>query len=143
MAKPKKRSKGQSFAGIPRVVLDNPDYIGLGGNSIRLLVELARQFKGNNNGDLTAAWSLMQSRGFNSKDTLAKAIKELLSANLIVRTRTGLFQNPSSRCALYALTWQPINECVGKDLEVEPTIRPPRAFSLERNLKKCPVQKQY
>jgi hypothetical protein len=33
---------------------------------------------------------------------------------------------------LYAITWQPINECEGKDLEVRATSTPHRKFSLEK-----------
>ena len=55
-----------------------------------------------------------------------------MEANLIIKTREGKFQNPHSRCALYAITWQQIDECEGKDLEVRPTSTPPRKFSLEK-----------
>lgn len=123
----------KSYAGIPRIVCDNPDYIGLSGNAAKLLFELARQFKGKNNGDLQAAFSLMQKRGYKSKDTLNKNIKELLAANLIIKTRHGKFINPGGVCALYALTWEPIDECQGKNLEVGPTRNAPRVFSLEKN----------
>ena len=34
---------------------------------------------------------------------------------------------------LYALTWQPIDECRGKNLELSPTTTAPRKFSLEQN----------
>jgi hypothetical protein len=133
MTSKKGKRKGHvSFAGIPRIVCDHEDYINLGGNAVRLLVELSRQYNGKNNGNLTAAWTCMSKRGFKSKETLSKAIKELVAANLIMITRTGYFQNPGGRCSLYALAWQPIDECLGKNLELKPTVRPPRQFSLER-----------
>ena len=75
---------------------------------------------------------LLKERGFRSKETLSRAINELLEARLIMRTRVGYFQNPGGRCALYALTWQPIDECGGK-LEVAATSKAPRIFSLEKN----------
>ena len=49
----------------------------------------------------------------------------------LVKTRTGQFTNPGGVCALYAITWQPIDECKGKKLHVAPTNTPPRKFSLE------------
>ena len=60
--------------------------------------------------------------------TVCTAIKELIDANLILKTREGRFLNPGGRCALYAVTWQPIDDCFGKDLEVKATIKAPRSF---------------
>ena len=140
------RKKGESFAGIPRVVMDCPDYIGLSGNAIRLLNEMAYQYKGANNGDLSPAWTLMKVRGFSSKATLDRAVKELVAAGMIVLTRQGQFiRNVTS---LYAVTWEPIHECPSKHLELEPTRNKYRDFNKERHLgwpKKTdrPVQKLY
>jgi len=132
MAKPRKGKhaiKG-GFSGIPRIVMDHPDYINLSGNAVKLLNELARQYRGNNNGDLTTAYSLLKDRGFKSKGTIERNRNELLKAELIIKTREGRFTNPHGVCALYALSWQPIDECKNK-LEVSPTTTPPRKFSLE------------
>ena len=129
MARTKHKQKA-SYAGIPRVVMECPDYFNLSGSAVRLLNEMAYQFKGGNNGDLCPAWTLMKVRGFCSKTTLSKAIKELLQAEMILLTRQGQFirHKPS----LYALTWAPIDECSGKDLEESSTRIPSRNFSLER-----------
>lgn len=129
-SKSKGRSQIRSFAGIPRVVMESADYLGLGGNAIRLLLELAYQYKGKNNGDLCAAYSVMRKRGFKSKQTLANALKQLLDANLIEKTREGVFMNPGGRCALYALTWVPRDECDGKH-DLKATSNPIRKFSME------------
>jgi hypothetical protein len=129
--KHKQHVKG-GFSGIPRVVMDHPDYINLSGNAVKLLNELARQYRGNNNGDLTVAWSLLKDRGFKSKGTIERNRDELLQAGLILKTREGRFANPHGVCALYALTWQSIDECNNK-LEVDATATPPRKFSLENN----------
>ena len=135
MSRSRLKSKGRNssgrFAGIPLTVMASEDYVSLSGNGVRLLLELARQYNGHNNGNLSAAYSQMQERGFRSRTTLAKALKELQDKTLILCTRAGYFANPGSRCALYALTWQSIDECRGKSLEVLPTTVPPRRFSLE------------
>ena len=120
------------------MVLNHPDYLGLSGNAVKLLVQLAYQYRGKNNGDLTVSWSVMRKRGFRAKETLAKVTRELLEAGMITRTRTGRFLNPGGVCALYALTWEPIDDCPGKQLEVAPTIRPPRQFSMETSKKPGP-----
>jgi len=129
LARTKHKQKA-SFAGIPRVVMECPDYINLNGSAVKLLIEMACQFKGGNNGDLCPAWTLMKERGFCSKTTLSKAIKELLQAEMILLTRQGHFIK--NKASLYALTWAPIDECSGKYLEVLPTRIPSRNFSLER-----------
>ena len=138
MSKNSKRSNSKSFAGIPRVVMDSPDFINLKSGAVRLLLELAKQFNGRNNGDLTVAHSLLKRRGISSKNTITKATAELIEANMILRTRQGVFLNPGGRCALYALTWLPIDECPGKQLEVKETLVPPRAFSTEHIKKPGP-----
>lgn len=135
MARRQKNGEGRlptkSFAGIPRIVMDTDDYKNLNGNAIRLLLDFAYQYRGNNNGDLSATYSRMNARGFKSKETLANALKSLRDANLIIRTREGMFLNPGGRCALYALTWQPIDECNGKH-DMNPTTTPVRKFSFEK-----------
>ena len=124
----KGKRAGQSFAAIPRGVMDNPDYKSVSGNGVKLLVELAYQYRGYNNGDLTTAFSVLKNRGWSSRQTIDRAKKELLKHGLILQTREGKFLNPGGRCALYALTWLPVDECQGKDLEVKPTNTPPRTF---------------
>ena len=142
MARTSPKAKGRkergSFAGIPKVVMRHPDYIALSPNAKNLLLEFAFQFNGYNNGNLNAAWSNLNKRGWKSKTTLSKALKELLASNFIILTRTGYFQNPGKRCALYALTWRPINECPGKDLEVKSTEKAHRQFAPALQKKPCP-----
>ena len=125
-----KHKQKASFAGIPRLVMECPDYTNLSSNAIRLLVELAYSYKGGNNGDLCPAWTLMKERGFRSKATLTRVIKELVAAEMIMLTRQGQFIR--NRAGLYALTWASIDECAGKQLDESPTRTPPRNFSLER-----------
>ena len=129
MARAKHKQKA-SFAGIPRIVMECPDYTNLSSNAIRLLVELAYSYKGGNNGDLCPAWTLMKERGFRSKATLTRVIKELVAAEMIMLTRQGQFIR--NKAGLYALTWASIDECAGKQLDESPTRTPPRNFSLER-----------
>ena len=145
MARSKHKQKA-SFAGIPRIVMECPDYTNLSSNAIRLLVELAYSYKGGNNGDLCPAWTLMKERGFRSKATLTRVIKELVAAEMIMLTRQGQFIR--NKAGLYALTWASIDECSGKYLDESPTRTPPRNFSLERQQgwpRKLdpPVQKLY
>ncbi|MAR01458.1 MAG: hypothetical protein CMI00_13085 [Oceanospirillaceae bacterium] len=128
-----KNATRRSFAGIPRNVMESPDFRALSPNARNLLLILAYYYRGKNNGDLSAPFKVMKEQwGFNSPETLNKAKKELLERNLIIETRAGRFQNPGGTCSLYALTWEPINDCGGK-LDVAATITPPRCFSIERS----------
>jgi hypothetical protein len=133
----KGRKESGRFVGLPFCVLKSNDYIGLSYKSKALLIDLALQYNGKNNGDLTAAFAILKKRGWVREATIFTAVQELMVANLIIRTREGKFQNPHRRCGLYALTWKPIDECIGKDLDVAPTTTPPRKFSLEKN--KTPI----
>ena len=75
---------------------------------------LLYQYKGRNNGDLSASYTIMRTMGFVSKDTLQRAKNELIESGLITQTREGRFLNPGGVCALYALTWLNLDECDGK-----------------------------
>jgi len=110
--------------------MDHQSYQSLSGGAVKLLLEFARQYKGKNNGDLTAAFSILKNRGFNSKDTIRRAIFELVSSRLIIETREGRFINPGGRCALYAITWKNIDECPGKELNEPPTNAPVVKYSM-------------
>lgn len=126
--KAKGRRERGSFAQIPASVLQSAEFHGITGEAVRLLLALAAQYNGHNNGNLCAALSLAKQYGFRSGDTLARAIAGLLEAGLIIRTREGMFQGAGSKCALYAIAWKPIDACPGKGLTVEPTNAPPRLF---------------
>lgn len=128
--KPKERA---NYAGIPRVVMDSDDFKSLPGNAVKLLLALSYQYRGKNNGDLTAAYSVMSKKfGFKSQATLSAALNALLGAGMIQRTRIHQFMNPGRKCALYAVTWVSRDECDGK-LDCGPTVKPLRNFKLETN----------
>lgn len=112
------------FLHIPDVLADEEDFISLTGSALRLLIDIARQYNGMNNGDLCASMSLMRKRGWSSNNLLDRAKKELIAKKFIELTKQGgLGMGPD----LYAITWQPINECGGK-LDVKATTKPSRAL---------------
>ena len=74
-------------------------------------MDLVVQYRGDNNGDLCAAWKLMKPRGWRSEATLHKAKRELIELGLIVETRKGWRPNKAS---LYAVTWLDLDYCGGK-----------------------------
>lgn len=99
-------SIGERFVGIPHSVVFSPGYVTLSPWAIKLLVDLGAQYTGRNNGDLAAAWKLMQPRGWNSETTLNRCRRELVDAGFITEMRKG--RRPNT-CSLYALTWRPLN----------------------------------
>lgn len=130
--KSKGRSERGRFLALPHALLKNPDFKSLSGSALKVLIHLGSQYNGKNNGDLSATLSDIRDAGVRSSSTLVAAIAELQEKHLIVCTRAGRFMNPGGRCALYALTWQAVDECPGEELEHSPTATPLRALSLER-----------
>ncbi|WP_374249402.1 hypothetical protein [Thermomonas sp.] len=113
-----RKSNGWFFR-FPVEVLDSPAYCGLSFKARALLLDIGAQYRGNNNGDLAAPWSWMRARGWKSKDTLKRALDELLQAGMIELTRQGGLHCPN----LYAVTWIGIDDCSGK-LDVKPNPAP-------------------
>lgn len=128
--KGKKTTVEGGFSGIPRRVMDHPDWIGLGPSAKVLLQILAYQYRGKNNGDLSAAFKLVSRHGFKSKETLSNALTDLLERRMVVMTREGRFTNPGGVCSLYALAWEKIDPCPGKMITVS-TGKAPRDFGRE------------
>lgn len=106
----KGRRSGKSFVQMPHDLINHAAFTSLSPRAVKLLLDICAQYKGHNNGDLSATMSLMKTRGWSSNDQLFKARDELVDKNLIQVTRQGGL----NRCTLYALTWFPINECGGK-----------------------------
>lgn len=112
------RKDSGRFLALPCSVLDSQEYARLSAYAVKLLIDLASQYRGKNNGDLAAAWSLMSARGWRSRATLDKARRELEEGGWIVRTRQGGRHKPT----LYALTFKGIDECAGKlDAHIRPS----------------------
>lgn len=104
-----RRTSGYFFP-MPQHILVSEQYARLSSKAVKLLLDLGGQFRGYNNGDMSAAWKLMERRGWNSRDTLAKALKELLDSGFIIKTRQG----GKNKTCLYGVTWLGIDECKGK-----------------------------
>lgn len=117
----KGRRESGHFIAIPTLILESSQYAALSPPTVKLLLDLFAQYRGNNNGDFCATWSLMNRRGWKSRDTLARAIKTLLASGFIVKARQGEKGHTSGhrRPTLYAVTWKGIDECGGK-LDIQP-----------------------
>ena len=105
-----KRDSG-AFLSLPLSVLNSRAYIEASPHARMLLIDLFAQYRGENNGDLSACWKFMKPRGWRSEATLAKAKRQLIDLGLIVETRKGARPNKAS---LYAVTWCALDLCGGK-----------------------------
>ena len=92
----------EGFTGIVHSVFESPAFTALSPHACKLLLELAGQYRGNNNGNLTVAWSVVSKRGWRSRSTLWRCKAELIEAGFVYVTRKG--HRPST-CELLALTW--------------------------------------
>ncbi|MFC0128668.1 hypothetical protein [Ralstonia solanacearum] len=120
MAKANKRRDSSRDAGgfvaIPWAVLDSAAYQELSHPAKALLMEIARQYRGYNNGRMIAALSYLKPRGWTSYDTINRAKRELLANGLIYETVKGCRPNKAS---WYACTWWGLDRLDGYDFAAE------------------------
>lgn len=116
MAKSKRHSSSSrdhgGFSAIPWIVLDSQAYLGLSHPAARLLMEMARQYHGDDNGRMIATLAYLKPRGWTSYDTIQRAKQELLNAGLIYETVKG---HRPHKASWYALTWLNLNKLDGFD----------------------------
>ncbi len=121
MARNRRRKPGgRSFLQLYHDMLDHANFATLSPRATKLLLDIASQYRGSNNGDLVATSSRLKSRAWNSNDQIRKGVIELEQRGFIVKTRQGRRPKVAN---LYALTWLPIDECRGK-LEIRSTDKP-------------------
>ena len=111
----------EPFVGIVRSVFEAPAFTTLSAHACKLLLELAGQYRGDNNGDLTVAWSVVSKRGWKSRTTLWRCKSELIEAGFVYVTRKG---HMPSTCELLALTWFPLDLSKKFDAEALAGFRP-------------------
>lgn len=126
--KVKGRRESGTFLALPHAILRSKNYINLSPKAIKLLIDLAMQFNGSNNGDYCKTWKIMKKRGWKSNATLHEALKELMYYGFIVCTRQG----GRHQASLYAVTWLAIDQCKGK-LDINETRTPPGDWKIEKN----------
>lgn len=115
---PERNEKG-GYVPLPHCVIRSDGYAHLSAYAVKLLNDMLSQYYGSNNGDFHATFSLLKKRGWKSKGTLNKAIKELIATGFIEVSRQG----GRNKCSLYAVTFYAVDECKGK-LDIQPTNKP-------------------
>jgi len=126
---PTGRGSNVHFLRLTRTVYGSDNFKKLSFPAVKLLIDIAIQYRGNNNGDLQATYTLIRKRGWNSSSTLNRARQELLYYGFIEMTRQGGL----GRCSLFAVSWESIDDCDGKH-DYAPTRTPSLLFQESRTV---------
>lgn len=107
-------ARAERYALLPDDVLMSPAVSTLSLAAFKVLVVLAAQYCGRNNGKLTLPFSVARGYGICSKGTLISALRELADRGLVLETHKGGL--PPYGCSRYALTWRELDpdEAAGK-----------------------------
>ncbi len=117
----KRRDTGRDpggFVALPWRVLDSAAYMGLSPTAKALLLEVARQFRGDDNGRMLLSRVYMATRGWYSAGVIQQAKTELLAAGLIFQTVMGY---RPAKASWYAVTWRKLDKIAGYDSGTEIT----------------------
>ena len=110
----KQKRDGDRHIALPHVVIDSPSYRALGYAARALLIDIARQYTGTNNGKLVACDNALKPQGWNSHQTITRAVRELVDAGLLIQTRMGMRPN---RAAWFALGYYALDKVEGIDID--------------------------
>ncbi len=107
---------GKGFVALPLVVLNSPGYRLASHPARALLIDIAMQYTGHNNGKLTACAKYLNAKGWRSNDTIVRARRELLECGLLIETRKGARPN---KAAWFALAWFDLDPVQGLDIDAK------------------------
>lgn len=108
------------FTALPHSVIHSQQYRKLGFAARSLLFDIAAQYDRTNNGKLVCCTKYLRPLGWNSNDTVTRALRELKESGLLIETRVGMMP-PYSRAAWFAIGWLDLDVYKGLDYE-------PRAY---------------
>lgn len=103
---------GGRWIPLPLAVLKSAAYLHLSDAAKVLLIEIAFQYLGDNNGRMLLSRKHLASRNILSADRIHRAKAELLESRLIMQTVAG--QRPN-KASWYAATWWKLDELPGFD----------------------------
>lgn len=100
---------GETFAAVPVEILRSEAYAALPDYAVRVLLAVAGQFRGQNNGNLSMSIRTAREHGIRSAWKVQAGLRLLLDVGLVEMTRPGKYSHGRGICALYAVTWKTIN----------------------------------
>jgi DNA-binding Lrp family transcriptional regulator len=95
---------GPPFVRLFRYMLDGPAWRSLSVYARAALIELGRVYYGSNNGQLAMSVRVLADRLGSSKDSAAKALKELEETGFVATTKVGSYKRKDRRASEYRLT---------------------------------------
>lgn len=104
----KRKKKSGRFLMLPATVLDSAAFRSLSHAEVRVLILLAADYDGSNNGGLALTRSQARARGIGSNATLDSGLRQLEQCGLITRTDPGMMRPPKP--ARFAVTWKPTDK---------------------------------
>jgi hypothetical protein len=131
----KSRVEGR-FVALPHDVLDSAAFMRLGYPARALLLEIARQYMGANNGQLLASKNYLKKRGWSSSDVISRAKKESIEGGFIHETVKGRRPN---RASWYAVTWLSLQRHPQYDEGAPETFKKAAYRSAAENASACPA----
>ncbi len=105
---PRRKTGPGRFAMLPLTVLAEPAVNTLSHAAFRILVLMAAQYNGGNNGALGITYSQAALNGIGSDNTLYRALRTLEERGLIEQTYPASRVPP--RPTMYALTWMSVDD---------------------------------
>lgn len=102
-----------TYSAFPHSVFDSVSFTGASDKAKALLLALARQLNGKNNGRLQLTTNWLKRFGYTCPANNIKARKELIERGLIVQTKFGGLNMGAD---LFAVTWLPLTNAVGLDI---------------------------
>jgi len=94
------------FLMLQHRMLDCEAFTRLSSQAIRMLIDIARQFNGKNNGQLLGSGAYLRTRGWTSNDMMQKARNELLEAGFLFQTVIG---HRPRKASWFAITWKSLD----------------------------------
>ena len=110
-------------------LLNSPAWRALSASAKNLFIDLRVQLNASNNGKIAAVFSDLKHRGWRSKTTMHKALRELDALGFIAKTRQGGIASMSRICSLYRFTDLDCNEFPAHGIAVRRAIYDYRAFA--------------
>jgi len=104
----KHKKSGKRFAMVPQCVMESTACINLTHAAFRVLVLLAAEFNGYNNGAIGITASQARQAGIGSDKTLYRSLHELEARMLIATTHPASRVPP--RPTMWKLTWLPVDD---------------------------------
>jgi hypothetical protein len=107
---------GTRHLALPHVVIKSPAYRSINHTARSLLIDIALQYDGYNNGKLVACEKYLRPMGWTSNDTITRALRQLVETELLIETRKGRRPN---KAAWFALGWCQLD--IGDGLDINPS----------------------